>query len=189
MKRKFTDNAPDTHGHRWKFSLALRITLFVFLANMFTMYASRSYSQENKVTVVTKNASIIEVLEQIRTSSKLNILYSADELDVNKSISVNFENASVEDVLNSVLEGQHVGYVMKGDKVIISKKRYVEPVRGQQDFVELKGKVTDVSGLSIPGVNVFVKGTTLGTITDIDGNYLLNIPASSKVVVVIVGAS
>ncbi len=183
MKRKFTDNAPDTHGHRWKFSLALRITLFVFLANMFTMYASRSYSQENKVTVVTKNASIIEVLEQIRTSSKLNILYSADELDVNKSISVNFENASVEDVLNSVLEGQHVGYVMKGDKVIISKKRYVEPVRGQQDFVELKGKVTDVSGLSIPGVNVFVKGTTLGTITDIDGNYLLNIPASSKVVV------
>jgi TonB-linked SusC/RagA family outer membrane protein len=183
MKRKFTDNAPDTHGHRWKFSLALRITLFVFLANMFTMYASRSYSQENKVTVVTKNASIIEVLEQIRTSSKLNILYSADELDVNKSISVNFENASVEDVLNSVLEGQHVGYVMKGDKVIISKKRYVEPVRGQQDFVELKGKVTDVSGLSIPGVNVFIKGTTLGTITDIDGNYLLNIPASSKVVV------
>jgi TonB-linked SusC/RagA family outer membrane protein len=147
------------------------------------MYASRSYSQENKVTVVTKNASIIEVLEQIRTSSKLNILYSADELDVNKSISVNFENASVEDVLNSVLEGQHVGYVMKGDKVIISKKRYVEPVRGQQDFVELKGKVTDVSGLSIPGVNVFVKGTTLGTITDIDGNYLLNIPATSKVIV------
>jgi len=120
MKRKFTDNAPETHGHRWKFSLAMRITLFVFLANMFTMYASRSYSQENKVTVVTENASIVEVLEQIRTSSNLNILYSADELDESKSISVNFIDAAVEEVLDEVLEDQHVGYVMKGDKVIIS---------------------------------------------------------------------
>ncbi len=183
MKRKFTDNAPETHGHRWKFSLAMRITLFVFLANMFTMYASRSYSQENKVTVVTENASIVEVLEQIRTSSNLNILYSADELDESKSISVNFIDAAVEEVLDRVLEDQHVGYVMKGDKVIISKKRYVEPNAGQQEFIELKGKVTDVSGMSIPGVNVFVKGTTLGTITDIDGNYLLNIPATSKKIV------
>ncbi len=183
MKRKFTDNAPESHGHRWKFSLALRITLFVFLANMFTMYASRSYSQENKVTVVTKNASIVEVLEQIRTSSNLNILYSADELDESKSISVNFEDVSVEKVLDQILEGQQVGYVMKGDKVIISKKRYVAPNAGQQEFIELKGLVTDVSGMSIPGVNVFVKGTTLGTITDIDGNYLLNIPATSKTIV------
>jgi len=183
MKRKFTDIAPNTTGHRWRFSLAMRVTLFIFLVNIFTMYATRSYSQENKVTVVAKNASIIEVLEQLRASSNLNILYSADELDASKTISVDFENATVEEVLNQVLKGQHVGYVKKGNKIIISSKRYVAPVTGQQEFIELKGKVTDVSGNPIPGVNVFVKGTTMGTITDIDGNYLLNVPPETKVIV------
>jgi len=182
MKKKFTDIAPDTQGHRWRFSLALRITLFVFLVNVITINASRSYSQKNKVTVVAQQATIVDVLEQIRTSSNLNILYSTDELDTSKPISVNFKDASVEEVLDQVLTGQKVGYVKKGDNIIISKKRYERAI-AQQNLVELKGKVTDVSGKSIPGVNVFVKGTTMGTITDIDGNYLLNIPTNSRTVV------
>ena len=183
MKRKSTCDAWQTQRHRWKISPILRITLLVFIVNVFTLGASVNYSQENKVTVVTKNATIIEVLEQLRASSKLNILYSADELDASKLLSVDFENASVEEVLNEVLKDQHVGYVKKGNKIIISRRRYSSPAVGRQKLVELKGKVTDETGEPIPGANVFVKGTTLGTITDSDGSYLLNIPSDAKTIV------
>jgi TonB-linked SusC/RagA family outer membrane protein len=45
----------------------------------------------------------------------------------------------------------------------------------------VKGSVTDAAdGSTIPGVNVVVKGTTVGTLTDIDGNYTLNVPAGKE---------
>ena len=162
--------------HRWKSFLSFKITFLIFLINIFSAFGLRSSSQEYKVTIVIKDATIVDVLEKLRVSSNVNILYSVDELDTSKPVSVNVKDASVEEVLDRVLKGQHVGYVRKGDKIIISRKRYVKPLVGQQEFIELKGRVTDVSGQSIPGVNIFVKGTTVGTITDVGGNYLLNVP-------------
>ena len=49
-----------------------------------------------------------------------------------------------------------------------------------QSTKTIKGKVTDVSGASLPGVSVIVKGTTVGSITNLDGNYVLDIPINSK---------
>jgi len=169
--------------HRWKSFLSFKITFLIFLINIFSAFGLRSSSQEYKVTIVIKDATIVDVLEKLRVSSNVNILYSVDELDTSKPVSVNVKDASVEEVLDRVLKGQHVGYVRKGDKIIISRKRYVKPLVGQQEFIELKGRVTDVSGQSIPGVNIFVKGTTVGTITDVGGNYLLNVPPNAKKIV------
>ena len=57
------------------------------------------------------------------------------------------------------------------------------PVYGQGDGATVKGKVTDQAGAAIPGVTVVVKGTTTGTVTDIEGNYSFNLSEDAEILV------
>lgn len=52
-----------------------------------------------------------------------------------------------------------------------------------QQSVKVTGKVIDSTNEGVPGVNVQVKGGSLGTITDIDGNYKIDVPNSKSVLV------
>ncbi|WP_430810725.1 MULTISPECIES: SusC/RagA family TonB-linked outer membrane protein [unclassified Carboxylicivirga] len=161
----------------------MKITSFLLLVNIFMVSAADSYSQKAKVTIQAKNNSITEVLDQLSKASELTIMYSTDELNEEALVNGLFEDVSVEEVLNCILKDQLVGYAIVEDKVIISKRRYEESRLVQQDKQEISGQVTDTSGQPIPGVNISVKGTVIGTITDIDGRYTLEVPANAEVIV------
>jgi TonB-linked SusC/RagA family outer membrane protein len=162
----------------------MRITIFILLVNLLSLNATESYSQKNRLSLSATNLTIVEALEQVRSLSNFKVLYSMDELDLSKTVDINCENALIEEVLQTILEGQEVGFLIKEDKIIISQKRFdSSTVQQEEDVILLKGKVSDVSGDPVPGVNVMIKGTTTGTITDMDGLYKLEVPVGTETIV------
>lgn len=53
--------------------------------------------------------------------------------------------------------------------------------------VTVKGKVNDEQGQGLPGVSVLVKGTSAGTVTDVEGNYTVNAPGTATLVFSFIG--
>ncbi len=183
MKKILFDRTWYIMRCRGKLLKVMKITTFLLCVNLLTISAADLFSQKSTVSISANNNSIVEVLDQLKNTSELSIMYSTDELNEAVRISADFKDANLEEVLNHILKDQKVGYIILDDKIIISQKRYVEDVSIQQNKKELKGRVTDVGGAAIPGVNVLIKGTVIGTITDINGNYILSIPEDADAIV------
>ena len=97
-----------------------------------------------------------------------------DQLSGTPIASVNVKDATLEELLNAALKGKNVTYKIEDNVVYLSKgNNGAKAVK--QDPVErnISGTVVDTNGEPLIGVNVSVKGTTTGTITDFDGNYTL----------------
>ncbi|MHA6248284.1 SusC/RagA family TonB-linked outer membrane protein [Pontibacter sp. CAU 1760] len=61
---------------------------------------------------------------------------------------------------------------------------YEMNVLATRQGTEVKGKVTGEDGTGVPGATVVVKGTSVGTATDVNGNFTLNVPSGSGTLVV-----
>jgi len=150
----------------------LTILMLVFVMHI----SARSYSQNSKLSLNMQNVSIKQILERIEDQSEFRFLYSDSKINVEKKINVDFTNSSIENVLNNIFKGSEVNYKIVNRQILLSTELENGPVPGQQQK-SVFGKVTDTSGGSLLGVSVVVKGTTNGTITDVDGNYSIsNIP-------------
>ncbi|WP_321289470.1 carboxypeptidase regulatory-like domain-containing protein [uncultured Sunxiuqinia sp.] len=100
---------------------------------------------------------------------------NAKAVDVEKVVSVDVENESIPEILDEIFKGTNVTYKIDKRQIAISTNIAENTV---QQKITVSGRVTDTSGLPLPGVTVELKGTTQGTITDFDGNYTIsNVPA------------
>ncbi|EJW97726.1 TonB-dependent receptor [gut metagenome] len=117
-------------------------------------------------------ATLGKVIEQIKSQSKYNFFYD-DKLASLSVGNVKLSNASIEKVLNTVLKGKNISFKIEGNVVYLSDKNQT-PQNGSQQGKErtITGTVSDDMGPLI-GVNVLVKGTTVGAITDMDGKFTL----------------
>lgn len=113
-----------------------------------------------------------KVIEQIKSQSSYNFFYD-DKLASLSVGNVKLSNASIEKVLNTVLKGKNISFKIEGNVVYLSEKNQT-PQNGVQQGKErtITGTVSDDMGPLI-GVNVLVKGTTVGAITDMDGKFTL----------------
>ncbi|MFA6832810.1 MAG: TonB-dependent receptor, partial [Bacteroidaceae bacterium] len=90
-----------------------------------------------------------------------------------RTISINANNKNIDSILSQVFNDTNVGYKIDGKHVVLFHKTKNETATAQQDTKTIKGKIVDSDGIPIIGANVIVKGTTNGTITDLDGNFSL----------------
>jgi len=164
----------------------MRLTVFLLLVLILPVSAS-VYSQQAKINLKLDNASLEEVFRAIREQSDFDFFYKTDQIPANKKVSVDYRNAQVEAVLSKVLEGTNLGFYVLDQDIVISPRKIQDEVQAQQAF-EVKGKVTDVNGNPLPGVTVVLKNSTTGTITDVDGTYVLNnVPGDAILVFSFVG--
>jgi TonB-linked SusC/RagA family outer membrane protein len=154
----------------WKSKLlkAMRLTLFVIVMSVVQIFAATTYSQETRLSLNLKNTSIRNVLEQIENRTEFYFIYNAKAIDVDKKVSVEFENKSISEILDKLFEGTNVMYKIDKRQIALSTNSVINNI---QQNISISGKVTDSSGSPLPGVTVLVKGTSLGTITDANGNY------------------
>jgi TonB-linked SusC/RagA family outer membrane protein len=147
------------------------------------------YSQQTKLSISLQNASVKDVLRQIEDQSEFFFLYKNENIDVGRIVNVDIRNKSVEYLLGQVFKGTTVSYEIVNRQIVLVDKERGNPFpQSQQQQKSVSGKVTDPSGILLPGVSVAVKGTTNGTITDVDGNYSLpNVPADAILVFSFVG--
>ncbi len=149
----------------------MRLTILILLT-LFIHVSASTYSQ-SRMSLKFENEKLESVFNKIEANSEYSIFYKNDLIQNSKEVSGNFENKSVFEILDMVLKAENLTYTVKNKLIMIVSKSGIN-----DEFIEqqksVSGKVTDSSGGSLPGVSVVIKGTTNGTITDIDGRYTLN---------------
>ena len=158
------------------------LALFVFAG---TAFATESYSQTMKVTVVADNVSTGKVISEIEKQTDYLFVYNVNEVNLKRNVKVNAQNKSVAEVLNKVFEGTDIYYAMEGKNIMLmSKAKDGEAV---QQANKVTGIVKDTNGEPIIGANVTVKGQSIGTITDIDGRFVLDAPKDAVLQITYIG--
>lgn len=156
-------------------------------------YADESHAQETRLTFSVKNATVKSVLDRIEKSTDFSFMYENNAIDVNSKVTFEAKDETIENILNRLL-GDEVDYRIVGKHILLfrsekqpaQKEQKVADVQQQQRTVT--GKVTDPNGQPLPGATVMIKGTSIGTITDADGNYSLrNVPDDATLVFSFVG--
>lgn len=121
------------------------------------------------------DTSIRSVLSEIEKSTSYRFLYNEEVVDADKIVSVNVKDESVDDVLKTLFKNDKVDYKIVDNQIILSASSTTQQTT-QQDGRTVTGVITDASGAGLPSVSVIVKGTTKATVTDLDGNYSLEVP-------------
>ena len=136
-----------------------------------------AYSQVGKVSFEVENATLAEIIPIIERSTNYTFLYQDEQVERVKNLTFRFTDEDLRVVLEKCLEGTNLTYRIE-DNTIILKAGEPQPEASLPQVQERKltGKVTDEAGVPLPGVTVVIEGTTVGTATDADGNYVLNCP-------------
>lgn len=142
--------------------------------------SARSYSQNTKLSMNMQNVSIKQVLSKIEDQTEYRFLYSDSRVNVEKIVDVELTNKPVEDILESIFDGSDIQYKVIGRQILLSNAAEAAEIF-QQKQKAVTGKVTDTSGMPVPGVSVIVKGTTTGTITDMDGKFSLDVQGDNRI--------
>lgn len=156
-----------------RFSLLLCLLLSIALN---VLANGHILEQKYTLNLSFKNARIEQVLDAISKQSGIRIAYSNEILPADLKVSVDMRTSSIAEALNAVL-GEEYSFKQIDNYIAIAKKaiekKATATVVAQQKSIQIKGRITDAKGEAIIGANVIVKGTTNGTMTDIDGNYTL----------------
>ena len=175
QKKWFNDEGLNRALFKWL--RVMKLTVFFLLATLIHLSAS-VYSQQTKLSISLKDATVRDVLKTVENQSEFFFLYKNENIDVNRTVNVDVKEKSVEYLLDQIFKGTSISYeVVNRQIVLIDKGQGNSFPQSQQQQKSVKGKVTDSSGATLPGVSVVVKGTTTGVITDNNGTYFLsNIP-------------
>lgn len=171
-----------------QFFRIMKVTAFFLFFFVFCLMAENSNSQNAKVSISKNNTSIEDVLNEIESQTNYLFIYNHN-VNVNRKVSVKVSGKPVSEVLESLLHNTNIHYSMEGTHIILSEREEANGTASvtQQNKRFVSGKVTDVNGEPIIGANVQVKGTSSGTITDIEGNFNLEAPENATLVVTFVG--
>ncbi|MDD2951620.1 MAG: TonB-dependent receptor [Parabacteroides sp.] len=126
--------------------------------------------------------TITEVFKAIEDQSEYKFFYNDNQINLNKKVDVAIKGETIEQVLSNVFKGTDITYKIVKNHVVLTNKsvREMGVSSVNQAVKRLTGHVASTNGDPLVGVNVVVKGTTIGTTTDIDGNYSLeNVPENA----------
>ena len=162
----------------------MKLTLFMMLVGILNVYSGNVFSQSDKVSVNMKDVSVKQVLKVLESKTAYSFLYNDELINVNRTISVDVKDKSLMDVLDDIFSGSEITYKIIENRIILipSKEKILSSTQPQQE-ITVSGKVTDKFGDPIPGVSVYIKGTTKGTITSVDGNYSITVSGTDDVIV------
>ena len=148
-------------------------TLFVVCASF---YATRSYAQNNAVTIRLSGVSMERVMNEIENQTNYLFLSNKD-VDINSVVSVDVEARPLSEALAQMVRGTDVVYRFDGKYILLSK--------ADRRPVTVKGVVTDADGAPVIGASVIVKGTTVGASTNTDGSFSLQVPPAENAVLTV----
>lgn len=182
MKKKY-----GSEGVTIKSFLSLKIlkvmrnTLILFFLSTFHLFAGNSYSQSARVSLNLENVSVENVLDEIEKQSEFYFVLNYKLVDVERRVNIEAENEPISDILGSIFSDSDVEYLVLDRQIMLSPKNYLAEVKSKLQPITITGTVTDESGVSIPGVSILIKGTTKGTVTNLDGEYTIEVGDPSAV--------
>lgn len=164
----------------------MKLTTFFLLIAFITVNAG-VYSQTAKLDLKVQSTTVKDILSIIENQSDFFFMYNDRKIDVNRKIDIEFKGSNIETVLKKLFEGTDTKYIIKNRQIVLFNENEAVGVSDnpntQQQQHAVSGKVTDSTGAPLPGVSVVIKGTTNGTITDMDGKYSLPKVSDNSVLV------
>ena len=168
----------------------IKLTFVLLVTVLLQVSSAETYSQT--VSLKFKNAKLETVLKEIGTQTGYDLVYITPLINEARPVSIQVNNASLEDVLKKSFSNQALTYTISNKTIIVQKKTALianAPILGIEKLTEkalpaeVRGKVTDTKGEALIGVSVKVKGTAVGVSTDVNGNFTINVPDGSTTLV------
>ncbi len=182
MQKKWFTGFPDP-GSQKKLWKVMKLTIVLLIGFMMTVSAANTYSQKTRLDVNLSNTTIRDLFGYIEQNTEFIFLYRSEDFNTAKKVDIELKDASINQILDEALKGEKVVYDIYERQIVIRKSGET-PVNVQQpQKKELSGTVKDAKGLVLPGVTVHIKGTSMGTVTDMDGKFRLPVTGNAKTLV------
>jgi len=180
--------------YSFKTLLAMKATIFIMLISAIQVMGENSYSQSTKLSLDMKDVSVEQILDEIENQSEFFFLYNQKLVDIDRKVSVSAKNEQIKNILASLFEEEEVKCLVMDRQIILSPasvsdqqgnkalKKISSRTSGLRQVV-VTGVITDSDGVPLPGVNVLIKGSTVGAITNTEGEYTIEVSGPSDVLV------
>lgn len=163
----------------------MKLSVFLLICSIGLAQATGSYAQKATVSLEMRNQTVKEVLDEIEEQSDFSFFFNIKHVDLDRRVSVVAKKSDIFKVLETVFAGTNVRYSVVDRKIILSTEK--PDVQQAKEERKIKGVVKDQNGEPVIGANVSVKGTTLGTITGLDGDFVLEVPENALIQVSYIG--
>ena len=162
----------------------MRISSFLLFFCSMVVCATDTYSQKARVTMKHRNVHLETVLNDIEDQTDYLFLYNGIQIDITQNVSVYAKNKPVNQVLSELFSDSPVQFAMEGTHIVLmhNKNEVLSGVASYQQ-ITITGMVTDPAGDPLPGVNVKIKDSMLGTVTNSNGVYSLLIPEGNATLI------
>lgn len=188
MKKKLPEPYTFQLGEYRAKLRSMKILVILMLVGVIQASAG-AYSQSALLNLDLKETSLSEALDMISEQAGVVFFYSSDLIDDQQTIDFSAENMPLDEALTVLLSGLNIEHVFYENYIALSaapaeKNTVIESAVVQDDRRVITGQVMDgEENFPMPGVSVYIKGTTIGTITDLEGNYSLRIPSDARILV------
>lgn len=134
--------------------------------------------QDTKITLSVKDRAIKDVFGDIEKNTNYVVVFNNEAVNPQMKVTADFKNATIDEVLKKVLAGTSARYEVKGRQIVIFLPNETSKSEAKAQSGAIVGRVVDENKQPLVGVSIQIKGSTIGTSTDIDGNFTL--PANSS---------
>ena len=167
-------------------SQVMKFTLFQLLLIAFTFVAANAKDGNaqkilnQKISITMEDVKLKKAISFIETSASVYFTYNPQKIKTNQKVSIAADNATLETVLNQLFSPINIDYtVYNNSHIVLNQRAIIDNVIPE---AMVTGQVTDTDNEPLIGVNILVKGSSTGTITDFDGNYSIDAPDGSTLV-------
>lgn len=141
-----------------------------------------------QISISVKNQTIRQIIPQLEKASGYNFFFGNDLPDLNTKKDLSVKDASLESVLDNLLDNTSISYQIKGKNQVVLVRGSKQIVSGSsKSSKRITGIVLDEAGEPVVGANIIIRGTNNGVITDLDGNFILDTPEGATLQISYIG--
>jgi TonB-linked SusC/RagA family outer membrane protein len=136
------------------------------------------------ISLSLKDAPLTKVFKEIQRQTSYKFIYSDEILDSRKQVSVTLKDVPLREALDKTVTSRDLEYVIDGNTIVVRRKRG-EPVKvADVILLDISGRITNEKGEPVAGASILVKGSNIGTSSDDQGNFKLQITKDQQVLVI-----
>lgn len=162
----------------------MRISLFLLFICVLQLFAVNTEAQNAIIRIEAQTITVGQLLGEIENQTDYLVVFRNKEVDTNQRVRITSNRAEVSSYLNEAFADTDIGYEFENNYIVITKKHLLgingTPV-GQQNRRRVTGTVVDASNVPVIGANIVVKGTQTGAVTNVDGNFSIEVPDANTV--------
>lgn len=166
-------------SHLKQLTKTMKISFFIMFATTLTLLANTSDAQNAIINFGEEKVSVGQFINEIEEQTDFLVVYSNREIDITREVNLSKKENNVSSFLAEVFSNTGIDYEFDKNYIILAKEKIKTEYTREQQQNLVTGTVIDTKGEKLLGVNVTVKGTTIGALTDLEGRYSIAVPNAS----------